>query len=142
MVQAVKARDSARLGVIRFIRSEAKNREIELGRRLDDEDVVDVLSRIAKKHREAIEQFERGGRPDLVEKEQAQLSIIGEYLPASLGAAELDALVTEAIAEVGASGPKDIGQVMKTLMPKVRGRADGRAINDLVRSKLAELAGA
>lgn len=141
MVQAVKARDSARVGVIRYVRSEAKNREIELRRALEDDDVVDVLSRIAKKHHEAIEQFEMGGRADLVERERTQLSIVEQYLPERLSDSELDALVADVIAEVGASGPKDIGQVMKTLMPKVRGRADGRAVNDLVRSRLTDAAG-
>ncbi|MCK4679752.1 GatB/YqeY domain-containing protein, partial [bacterium] len=89
MIKAAKARDSERLGAIRFVRSRTKNRQIELRRELKDEDVVEVLSRIAKQHRESIEQFQEGGRDELVEHERRQLSVIEEYLPAQLGEQEL-----------------------------------------------------
>jgi uncharacterized protein YqeY len=138
MVQATKAREAGRLGVIRLVRSEAKNREIELRRELKDEDVVEVLSRLAKGCREAVAQFEGGGRPDLVEQEKAKLSVIDEYLPEQLSEDEIAAVIDEAIAEVGAEGPRGTGLVMKTIMPKLKGRADGKMVKDLVQSKLTE----
>lgn len=136
MVKAAKARDSERLGVIRFVRSRTKNRQIELKRELKDEDVVEVLARIAKQHKESIEQFQEGGRDELVERERRQLAVIEEYLPAQLGEQELLEILSEVIEETGASGPRDIGVVMKTIMPRVKGRADGRMVKALVQSRL------
>ena len=136
MVKAAKARDSERLGAIRFVRSRAKNRQIELKRELKDEDVVEVLSRIAKQHRESIEQFQEGGRDELVEHERRQLSVIEEYLPAQLGEQELLEILSGVIEETGAAGPRDIGMVMKTIMPRVKGLADGKIVKALVQSRL------
>ena len=136
MVKAAKARDSERLGAIRFVRSRAKNRQIELKRELKDEDVVEVLSRIAKQHRESIEQFQEGGRDELVEHERRQLSVIEEYLPAQLGEQELMEILSGVIEETGAAGPRDIGMVMKTIMPRVKGLADGTIVKALVQSRL------
>ena len=136
MVKAAKARDSERLGAIRFVRSRAKNRQIELKRELKDEDVVEVLSRIAKQHRESIEQFQEGGRDELVEHERRQLSVIEEYLPAQLGEQELLEILSGVIEETGAAGPRDIGMVMKTIMPRVKGLADGKIVKNLVQSRL------
>ncbi len=136
MVKAAKARDSERLGAIRFVRSQTKNRQIELRRELKDEDVVEVLSRIAKQHRESIEQFQEGGRDELVEHERRQLSVIEEYLPAQLGEQELLEILSGVIEETGATGPRDIGMVMKTIMPRVKGRADGKMVKTLVQSRL------
>jgi uncharacterized protein YqeY len=136
MVKAAKARDSERLGAIRFVRSRTKNRQIELKRELKDEDVVEVLSRIAKQHRESIEQFQEGGRDELVEHERRQLSVIEEYLPAQLGEQELLEILSGVIEETGAAGPRDIGTVMKTMMPRVKGLADGKIVKALVQSRL------
>ncbi len=136
MIKAAKARDSGRLGAIRFVRSRTKNRQIELRRELKDEDVVEVLSRIAKQHRESIEQFQEGGRDELVEHERRQLSVIEEYLPAQLGEQELLEILSGVVEETGATGPRDIGMVMKTIMPQVRGRADGKIVKALVQSRL------
>ena len=136
MVKAAKARDSERLGVVRYVRSQTKNREIELRRELKDEDVVEILTRIAKQHRESIEQFTGGGRDDLVESERRQLSVIEEYLPAQLGEQELLEILSEVIDETGAAGPRDMGMVMKTIMPRVKGRADGKMLKALVQSRL------
>jgi uncharacterized protein YqeY len=138
MVKAAKARDAERLGVIRFVRSRTKNRQIELKRELKDEDVVEVLARIAKQHRESIEQFAEGGRDELVEREKRQLAIVEEYLPAQLGEDELLQIVEEVIEETGAAGPKDMGSVMKAIMPKVKGRADGKAVKALVQERLTD----
>ncbi len=137
MVQAVKGRDAERLGVIRLVRAEAKNLEIELGRKLDDDDAIQVLSRLAKRHRESIEQFTEGGRDDLVERERVQLAVVEEYLPEKLSADELADLIAATIDETGADGPRGVGLVMKALMPKVKGRADGKAVKDLVLARLS-----
>lgn len=137
MVQATKARDSERLGVIRYVRSEAKNREIELGRDLKDEDAIEVLARVARKHREAIEQFSEGGRDELVEREKRQLAVVETYLPEKLSEQELAEIVDAAVAEAGADGPRGMGLVMKIVMPKVKGRADGKVVKDLVQKRLS-----
>ncbi len=137
MVQATKARDSERLGVIRYLRSEAKNREIELGRDLKDEDAIEVISRVARKHREAIDQFSEGGRPELVERERRQLAVVETYLPEKLSEQELAEIVDAAIEETGAEGPRGFGLVMKSIMPRVKGRADGNDVKDLVQQRLS-----
>lgn len=137
MVEAAKARDSERLGVVRYVRAQAKNREIELKRELKDEDVLEVLARIAKQHRESIEQFTEGGRDELVAQERRRLAVVEEYLPAQLSEQELLDILSEVIEETGASGPRDIGTVMKTIMPRVKGRADGRMVKGLVQSRLS-----
>lgn len=137
MVQAMKARDSERLGVIRYLRSEAKNREIDLGRELKDEDAIEVLSRVARKHREAIDQFSEGGRPELVEREKRQLAVVETYLPESLSEQELAEIVDAAIEETGAEDPRGFGLVMKSIMPRVKGRADGNVVKDLVQQRLS-----
>ncbi len=136
MVEAAKARDAARLSAIRFARSELTNRQIELGKKLGEEDVVEVLTRIAKRHRESIGQFQGAGRDDLVARESAQLAVIESYLPEQLGEEELAAIVDEAIAETGATSTKDLGAVMKTVMPKVKGRADGGVVRSAVQARL------
>ncbi len=138
MIKAAKARDSERLGAIRFVRSQTKNRQIELRRELKNEDVVEVLSRIAKQHRESIEQFQEGGRDELVKHERRQLSVVEEYLPAQLGEQELLEILSGVIEETGAAGPRDIGMVMKTIMPRVKGRADGKIVKALVQSRLTD----
>lgn len=137
MIEATKARESERLGVIRFVRSEMKNREIELGRDLKDEDAIEVLSRLAKRHREAIDQFGPAGRDDLVAKEKASLAVVSQYLPEQLSEDEIASLVDEAITESGATSAREMGLVMKAVMPKVKGRADGKAVKAMVQKRLA-----
>ncbi len=137
MIHATKARESERLGVIRFVRSEMQNRAIELGRELEDDDALEVLARLAKKHREAIEQFGGAGRDDLVAKEKAALVVVSEYLPEQLSEEEVSSLVDEAVAETGATSVRDIGLVMKTVMPRVKGRADGKVVKTVVQERLA-----
>ncbi|MDY0094271.1 MAG: GatB/YqeY domain-containing protein, partial [Candidatus Vecturithrix sp.] len=134
---AMKQKDQIRLSIIRLVRSAIKNREIELGKELEDDDVLKVMATLVKQHKDSIEQFEKGGRIDLVEKEQAELDILETYLPKQLTEAELSALVQETIQEVGATSAKEIGKVMKALMPKLQGRADGKLVNQLVRDLLA-----
>ncbi len=136
MKAAMKRGDRERVNAIRQLRAQLLNTRIELGRDLNDEDAIAVLTNAAKKRKEAIEMYRQGGRQDLVEKEQAELAVIQEYLPAPLSSEELEKLVEETIREVGATSMKDMGRVMGSLMPRVRGRADGKEVQALVRSKL------
>lgn len=133
---AMKQKEQVRLSTIRFLRSAIKNREVELGNELDDEEVIKVVSTLVKQHKESIEQFKNGGRNDLVEKEQAELEILESYLPQQLSEAEVKALIQEAIEAVNATSMKDMGNVMKYIMPKAQGRADGKIINQLVKERL------
>lgn len=136
MRAAMKAREQARVGALRMLMTAIKNTEVEKMHDLSDEEVLDVIAREAKRRRESIEAFEKGGRTDLVEKETAELAVLDAYLPDKLSDEELTALVDEAVAETGASSPKQMGEVMKALMPKVRGRADGAQVSALVKAKL------
>jgi uncharacterized protein YqeY len=134
---AMKACDAVRVGVIRMARSALWNAEIEARASLDsDEQVIAILSREANLRREAIEEFQRGGRQDLVQKEQAELDILEQYLPAALSEAEVRELAAAAMGEVGATTPADLGKVMQVLMPNIRGRADGKQANQIVRDLL------
>jgi hypothetical protein len=139
MKEAMKAGDRTALATIRLLRSQIQYAKMQAGDAWSEEGANDTVNSAAKMRRESISQFVQGGRDDLVAKEQAELAVIERYLPAQLAEHELDAFVTAAIAEVGASGPKDIGKVMSAVMPKVRGRADGKAITSLVREKLATI---
>lgn len=137
MKAAMKAREELRLSVLRLARAAIVNAEVAKGAELDDAGVVEVLEKEAKKRRESIEEFTKAGRADLAEKEQKELDILTAYLPQAMSTEELRALVRECIAEVGATSRKDIGAVMKVLMPKIRGRADGKAANQIVQEMLA-----
>ena len=136
---AMRERDVLRRDVIRYIRSEIRNQEIRLQRDLEDADAIQVLSRQAQQRRDSIEAFQKANRQDLADKERAELAIIAEYLPRQMSEAELDELASATIAEVGASGPRDMGKVMSAIMPQVRGRADGKAVSALVSEKLRSL---
>jgi uncharacterized protein YqeY len=120
----------------------AYNLEKARGRELSDDELVDVIGREVKTRRESVEAFRRGGRDDLAAKEDAEIAILREYLPQPLSAAELEVLVDDAIAATGASTPRDLGKVMGWLSPRTRGRADGKALSELVNSRLAGAAGA
>ena len=122
---AMKARDELTRDVVRLMLSGIKNAEIEKRGAVDDAVVTDVLSRMVRQYRESIVAFRDGGREEAAVKEEAELAIVMRYLPEQLGADEIRALVSVAAAEVGASGPSDRGKVMKVLMPRLRGRADG-----------------
>jgi uncharacterized protein YqeY len=134
--EAMKSGDRVAVAAIRLSLSEIKNAVIDKRRPLEDNEVVNILRSGVKKRQESIEMFAKGGRQDLVEKETAEVKVIERFLPAGLPAAELEALVDAAIAESGAASMKDIGKVMKAVLPKVAGRADGAEINKLVRAKL------
>jgi hypothetical protein len=133
---AQKSGDKLKLSLTRLLKSDIRYTEIEKSKELLDEEVLEVLSSSAKKHRDSIERFKKGGREDLSKKEEEELNLILGYMPAQFNSEELERLVEESMTEVGAEGEKDIGKVMKALMPKVKGRADGKMVNLLVSSKL------
>jgi uncharacterized protein YqeY len=137
MRAAMKAREQTRVSTLRMLMAGMKNTQVEKGHELDDEEVLEVIAREAKRRRESIDAFEKGGRSELVEKEAAELAVLESYLPERLSDDELGALVDEAIAESGASSPKEMGNVMKVLMPKLKGRADGAVVSAAVRARLA-----
>ena len=137
MKGAMKSRDDLRLSTIRLIRSAIKNREIELRREFEDSEIIEVIASMIKQRRESIRLFQKGGRVDLVEKEEKELAILLGFLPPQLERAELEELVLKAIAESGAQGSKDLGKVMKALASQVSGRADGKIVAEVVREKLS-----
>ncbi len=136
MKQAMKARDELRLSTVRLIRSAVKNRDIDLKRELNDQEIVEVIASLVKQRRESIRMFMEAGRQDLAGKEEKELAILLEFLPQQLSRDEVAALIEKIIVECGAQGAKDMGKVMKSLMPHVSGRADGKMVSDVVREKL------
>ncbi len=137
LTDAMRLRDQARLGTLRMLKAALVNRGVEKGRDLDEGEEQQVVRSLVKQRRESIEQFERGGRQDLVNKESAEIPVLEAYLPAAADPAEVEAIVDAAIAEAGASSVKDMGRVMKTAMAKLAGKnVDGKAVNELVRRKL------
>ena len=137
MVLAAKTKEKIRLSALRMLKSGLHNREIDLRRELDESEFLQLLSSMVKQRKDSIEQFANGGRTDLVEKEEAELKVIEEFLPVQLSEAELDAAIAEAVSEVGAGGVRDMGKVMKVLMPKLTGRADGKAVSEKVKARLS-----
>lgn len=137
MKEAMKANDKARLSTIRMIRSSIKNREIELRKKLEDEEIIRVIQGMIRKSEEAIEQFQSGGRADLVEKEKKEVEILKSFLPQPLNQEELIKIIDETIQETKATSLKDLGKVMKLIMPKIGGRADGKWVNQLVKERLS-----
>jgi len=136
MRESMRARDERRTQTLRMAMSAAHNRQIELGRSLADEDYVEILSRQVKQRRESIEAFRTGGREAMAANEEAEAAILVEFLPEPLSGDELEELVRAAIAETGASSPADLGRVMGKVVPQTKGRADGKAVSDLVRRLL------
>lgn len=137
MKSAMRAGEKARLATIRLILAAIKQREVDERITLDDPQVLGVLEKMVKQRREAITQFASGGRADLVAKETAEIDVLQGYLPAQMSPAELEALITEAIAATGASSIKDMGKVMAAVKPKAQGRADMGAVSARIKQKLA-----
>ncbi len=134
---AMKAQDQRRLSALRMLKAAIMNKGVEKGRDLDDGEVVQVVASLVKQRRDSIEQFSKAGRADLVDKETGEITVLEGYMPPAASAEEIDAAVGAAIAETGASSAKDIGKVMKAVMPKLAGKsADGRAVNEAVRKRL------
>lgn len=133
---AMKAKDSGRVSIIRMLKARLKNREIEKHEGLTDDDVVSTVTSMMKQMRDSAEQYRKGDREELALKEEAEMEILKGYLPAGLSEAEVVKIIKEAIAEAGAASPADMGRVMKLVMPKVKGRADGRLVNEKVKELL------
>lgn len=134
---AMKQQQKQRLSTLKMLKSSIQNQEIEKGDELDDDEVRALLSKEAKSRRESIEQYEKGGREDLVEKERKELELIQDYLPDPLSEQELEELIEDVIERTGARDMSDMGAVMGEVMPEVRGRADGDRVNRMVREKLS-----
>ncbi len=137
--QAMRDRDALRRDVVRYMRSEIRNEEIRTQKELDDEGVIQVLSKQAQQRRDSIEAYTGADRQDLVEKERSELSVILSYLPRQMTGDEITDLVQQVVAEVGASGPADMGKVMSAIMPQVRGKAEGREVSSIVQQTLRSL---
>jgi uncharacterized protein YqeY len=135
---AMKAKDAARLSALRMLKAAIMNKGVEKGRDLDDAEVVQVVGSLVKQRRDAIEQFSNAGRQDLVAKESSEIAVLEQYQPPGATADEIADAVAAAIAETGASSTKDVGKVMKAVMPKLTGKSvDGRIVNETVRQKLS-----
>jgi len=137
LVAAMKAREELRLSVLRMAKTALKNKQVELGKALSDDEAIAVLRTLVKQRRDSVEQFRKGGREDLAAKEEAETEILQTYLPAAASDEEIVAAVAAAITETGAGGPQDLGKVMKLAMQKLAGKnADGKRVNQTVRAKL------
>ena len=137
MKQAMRSSDKVRLSAIRMIRTAVKNKEIELRKKLDDEEIQRVIQGMLRRNEESIEQFRLGGRRDLVDKESKEGDILRSFLPQALSTEEILKVIDESLQETQASSMKDLGKVMKSVMPKLAGKADGKVINQLVKEKLS-----
>ncbi|TMH63185.1 MAG: GatB/YqeY domain-containing protein [Betaproteobacteria bacterium] len=137
MKAAMRAREAARLSTIRLLLAAIKQKEVDERIEVSDADVVGIIDKMIKQRRESITHFDAGGRPELAAAERAEIELLQTYLPQPLSAAEVEALIAEAIANAGASGPSAMGKVMAALKPRLAGRADMGQVADRVRSKLA-----
>jgi len=135
--QAMKSGDPLRRETIRGVRGAIRNKEIELGQTLDDDGILRVIRTLVKQRADSVEQYEAGGRAELAQKEAAEKAILESYLPAAPDAAEIEKVVREVIAEIGAEGPKDIGRVMKPALARLGPAADGKVVNQTVRRLLS-----
>jgi len=140
MKTAMKSGDKERLGVIRLINAAIKQREVDERIQLDDTQVLSVLEKMLKQRRDSVSQFQAAGRTDLADKETFEIGVIQSYMPAQLGAAEVDAIIAATIAEAGATGPKDMGKVMGLVRPKVAGKTDMGKLSEAIKANLAALA--
>ena len=138
MRSALRSRDTLRLSVIRMARAAVKNKEILERKKLDDTTIVKVISGLVKKGEESLVHFQQANRIELIEKQEKELEILRSFLPQQLSKDEIFALVDKAIKETNALEMKDLGKVMKALMPKISGRADGKIVNQMVREKLSQ----
>jgi len=134
---AMLAKDQAKTSALRMVKSSVRNKEIDAKKTLDDSEMTQILATLKKQREDAIAQYKQGNRQDLVDKEQAELDIIQGYLPQALSGSELESIIKEAIKESAAQGPKDMGKVMKLIMPKTQGRADGKEVSEKVKTLLA-----
>ncbi|RYM05307.1 GatB/YqeY domain-containing protein [Sporolactobacillus sp. THM7-7] len=136
MKQAMRAKDRTRLSVIRMIKTSLQNESIKHGRSLSEDDALAVLNRELKQRKDSLQEFEKAGRQDLADEVSKEIAIVQSYMPEQLSEDDIQSIIDETISEVGAQSKADMGKVMKAVMPKVKGRADGSLVNRLVRSKL------
>ena len=137
MKTAMKSGDKDRLSVIRMLISEIKKVQIDKKKELSDDEIIQVLQRYAKQRKESIKQYREAGREDLAQKEEAELKVVQEFLPKPLSEEEIEKIVEQVITETGASSMKDMGRVMKSVMEKIKGRADGSVVSSIVKKKLS-----
>ena len=138
IADAMRKQDAARLGPLRMLKAAFMNKSVEKGRDLDEAEERQVVSSLVKQRRDSIEQFTKGGRLDLADKETAEIAVLDAYLPPAVDPAALEKAVTDAVAETGATSAKDMSKVMKAAMAKLAGQTvDGKAVNELVRRKLS-----
>ena len=137
IADAMRAKDAVRLGPLRMAKAALMNQEVQKGRALDEAESQQVITSLIKQRRDSIEQFQKGGRTDLADKEAAEIVTLEAYLPPPIDQAALERIVADAIAETGATSAKDLGKVMKAVMPKLAGQTvDGKAVNEIVRRTL------
>jgi uncharacterized protein YqeY len=137
LTNAIKKQDKEKLAVLRGLKTAIKNKQVELRQEPNEDQIRWVISSEIKKRKEAIEKFTQGSRPDLAEKEEAEMEILFSYLPPQLSTEEIKEILTEVIEEISANSPKDLGRLMKSAMPRLTGRADGREVNRLARELLS-----
>jgi len=137
MKEAMRSGDKLRLSTIRMIRSAVKNKEIDLRKKLEEDEIFKVIQGMVRKGEESLEQFEAGGRKDLVEKEKKEMEILKSFLPHPISMEEISRIIDQSIVETQASSLKDLGEVMKSVIPKLGGKADGKLINQLVKERLS-----
>ncbi len=137
MTASMKAQDAPRTSTLRMVKAAMQNRQIEKGGELNDEDMTKLLNSLVKQRRDSVEQYEKGGRQDLADKEKAEIEVIEAYLPQAASRDEIEVAVTAAVADTGASSMKDMGKVMKSVQAVLAGKnADGRTVSEVVKSKL------
>lgn len=138
MKNAMRNKESERLGVIRMLRSAIKNAEIEAKKELSDDEIISLLATQVKQRRDAAQTYRDGGREDLAAKEEAEIAILQEFMPAALSEEELRELIDHAVTELGATSMQDMGRVMKQVSAATRGRAEGRVVSEMVKQRLAQ----
>jgi uncharacterized protein len=136
IIAAMKAKAELKLSTLRMMKTALKLKQVESGKPLSDSEAVAVLRTLVKQRHDSAEQFRKGGRPELADKEEAEIKVVESYMPAAATDEEIDAAVAAAIAETGAATAKDIGKVMKSAMARLAGNADGKRVNERVRAKL------
>lgn len=138
MVAAAKAKDKIKLSSIRMLKTALHNKEIDAMRPLNEMEIMQVLAALVKQRKDSIEQFAKGGRQDLVDKEEAEMKVLQSFMPEQMSDEDVEALIKKAIAEVGAVSVKDMGKVMKIVMPQITGKADGKAAGEKVKALLSQ----
>jgi uncharacterized protein len=137
MIKAAKAKEKIRLSALRMMKNAIHNKEIDLKREVTEAEFLQVLAAMVKQRKDSIEQFEKAGRMDLVEKETSELKVVQEFMPQQFSEEDLTAAIEKAIQETGATSPRDMGKVMKALVPVISGRADGKVVSEKVKARLS-----